>query len=94
MAYAIGQAIRLEVSFTVEGAPADPGAVTLRVRGPDGTETVVDAGAITKDAVGEYHYDWTAALSGWHYYRFEGTVPVQAVDEGSFEVSVSKVLAA
>lgn len=91
--YLIGQGVQLYVDFAdVNGDPAAPGAVTLILRLPDGAVETFATDALANPALGRYQMDYVTTQAGWHYYRFEGTTPVIAADEGEFEVSRSKVL--
>lgn len=91
----IGDTVRLSAVFTnMEDAPADPTVVTLRIRKPDGTITVLTyaAAQITRDGLGEFHYDYPIAVSGDHYYRYEGTGNVATASETFFRVNKSKIV--
>lgn len=91
--YTVGQAVRLYANFAdVNGEPADPGAVTLTMKLPGGGIETFSGDALTHPALGFYLIDYVTTEAGWHYYRFAGTTPVIAADEGEFEVSRSKVL--
>lgn len=60
-----GDSVRISGTFTnLAGALTDPTDMTLVIKAhPSGTATVVQysPGDIVKDAVGTFHYDWTAA---------------------------------
>jgi hypothetical protein len=81
--YTKGEEVRLTGTFTVGVTLTDPGAVTLRVRDPEGTETTP---ATTQGGTGIYFADVTPALEGLYHYRFEGTAPAAGAAEGKLEV--------
>jgi hypothetical protein len=91
--YYPGNSIRLSANYKVANADADPGTVTLKVKGPLGTaETFVyltDV-ALIKDSVGDFHYDYTATTAGIYHYRWEGTAPAKGAEENSFTVLESE----
>lgn len=62
-----GESLRLTATIVdTAGAAADPTTVTISVKKPDGTMAVTDS-AMTKDAVGSYHYDYTIASDSGTY---------------------------
>ena len=72
----VGNISRLSCTFTDQsGAPADPTAVTVQVRPPQGS---VSTYTPTRDGVGAYHYDLTLSVPGTYWYRFIGTGAVTA----------------
>lgn len=81
--YTKGEEVRLTGTFRVGGALTDPGAVTLKIRDPEGTQTTPTT---TKSGTGIYFADLTAALEGLYHYRFEGTAPALGAAEGKLEV--------
>lgn len=71
------------------GALADPTAVSVRWRAPDGTETTwvyLTDGQVVKDSTGLYHADIPTTLAGRHYFRWKGTGAVAAAEESYFDV--------
>lgn len=83
-AYAVGQQVRLTVTFTVSAAATDPTTVTLKVKDPAGTITTYTyAGStITKSGTGVYYKDLALSSSGTWYYGFTGTGTCAAASEG------------
>lgn len=80
--YTVGTAIQINATFTDdEGDKVDPTEVQAEMRAPDGTVVNLD---VVRDAVGEYHADYTPLFNGLHQYRFFGTGAVEAASEGSF----------
>jgi hypothetical protein len=80
----IGDVVELEGKFTdVAGAPANPGAVALRIRKPDGT---VLTPTPTSSVVGTWSHTFSVDLSGWWNFRFIGTGANAAAEEGRFFV--------
>jgi hypothetical protein len=88
--YASGQPIRLTTTVTdLTGAPVNPGALSLILRRPDGTQA--SFGSPANDGVGQYHQDLTAAdLSqlGHYVYAWVATGTGAGVAPGprSFDV--------
>lgn len=92
--YDIGDQARMSGAFTTvsSGAAADPTAITVIYRKPNGVETTLVYGtdaAVIKDSTGNYHADVTIDMSGRWYYRFEGTGAVIAAGETYFDVRIS-----
>jgi hypothetical protein len=56
--YDVGQLIRIFRTFTLSGALTDPTTQTLEIKEPDGTLVSKTEADVTKDDVGEYHYDY------------------------------------
>jgi hypothetical protein len=80
----IGDLVRVEAQFAdLAGAPADPGAVALRVRKPDGT---VLTPTPTSSVVGTWAHTLSVDISGWWTYRFVGTGVNAAAEEARFFV--------
>lgn len=91
--YASGQLVNISCTFTLSGIPTDPTTVIGRFRWGTATTTSYTYGVnaqLVKDSTGVYHFDVTAQNSGTYYYRFEGYTSVQAAEEGSFDVAVSR----
>ena len=80
-----GQVARIAVAITdITGVPADPTALLLKIKFPDGS-VVPHVGDIVKDSVGNYHYDQPLTLAGSHRVRWESSGVAQgAVEESLF----------
>ena len=94
--YDKGQSVRLSALFEDSaGVDVDPATVTLSVLAPSGALTVVTYGGspdtITKDSVGNYHYDVTADESGDWFVEWRSTGEGAGVQEGQFMVKPSSV---
>lgn len=88
--YDIGSMVALTAAFTdSNGAAVSPSSVLLRVKPPTGSTQVFTP---TLTSSGNYVYNFTTALAGTHYYRFEGSGAVVAVADGSFNVNSSPTL--
>ncbi len=84
--YDRGDLVRLTATFTVSGLPTDPATVSLYLRAPDGTLSTLTYGvdvAIVRASVGVYRYDFSAVAAGQVSYRWAGTSPAQAAEQGS-----------
>lgn len=92
----INDAIRISASFkTLAGVPADPDAVTIRLRSPNSIVSVytsVTTPAVVRDTTGEYHLDVQVTSTLEWFYRVEGTGAVQESGEGSLVVRISQVI--
>lgn len=87
--------IRLSAAFidAVNDTPADPTSVTLYVKTPDGSVTTYTyPDDVSKDSVGNYHYDFSTSQIGKHYYRYKGTGAVEFAGEVEFRVEKSQVV--
>lgn len=91
MNYDIGDLVRLMVTFqNSTGTYVDPSTLILLIQLPDGTKLQRDyPGQVTKTATGQFQYDYLAAASGVHYFRWEGTGTGQGAAESEFEVNES-----
>lgn len=91
--YDIGDLIRLNAVFEVNGTATDPATVTLKVKDPSGNVATYaySLAEISRAAAGFYYKDISLDEAGIWYYRFEGTGGAQAAEEGSFEVRTQKV---
>lgn len=86
--YVAGQSVVLSTTIRdVAGALVNPDEVTCEVKRPDGTVATV---ILSNPSTGLYEGNFTTALAGMHYYRFESSSPDGAV-EGSFRVNGSLV---
>lgn len=96
--YDLGQVVRIELAVTAEVSgspdqePADPGALTLTLLEPDGTETPFanDGGSpepITgHPATGGFYVDVVARVPGRHFWRWHGTGSARGATQGEFWV--------
>lgn len=93
MSFDIGDAVTVSATFTDrDGAAADPSTVTLRIKKPDDTVTVVNQGSLTNEsAVGAWSYTVTIDQAGQWWVRWEGTGTVTAAEEEMFYVRARKV---
>src|SRR5262245_46773651 len=77
-AWRIGQQVTTRMAFLdAAGVPADPGAVTLKIRRENGFETTSVYGTdplVVRDSAGNYHYDVVLDQHGTWFIRWEGTV--------------------
>ena len=90
--YDVGDTRTLTGTFhNAAGALADPTAVTLTVRKPDGTESTPTA---THASTGVYTYALTFDQSGVWRYRFAGTGTVAEAGEQMLTVRRQRVGAA
>ena len=91
--YDIGDLVRLAVTFQdATCTDQDPSSILVRVKAPDGTVTVLNSPTVVKDAVGQYHADFSVTEAGYYYYRWEGTGTLQAAGEVAFRVRESRIL--
>ena len=82
--YSVGTLVQCNVTFqNTSGVNTDPSTVTATIKDPSGVETNP---AVTKDGVGLYHFTFTTALPGVHYYRFNGTGTLVVAAESAFVV--------
>jgi hypothetical protein len=82
--YDVGDGIRATCAFTdLAGAAADPTAVTVKVKDPDGAVTEPLA---SHAGTGSYYTDITFDAEGDWYVRFEGTGSVIAATEVHLKV--------
>lgn len=80
----IGDVIRLRGTFEdATGVPANPTAVALRIRKPDGTVATPSPSAA---GTGIYEYLLSPDQAGWWTYRFIGTGANAAAEEARFFV--------
>jgi hypothetical protein len=80
----VGDVVELQANFAdLAGAPANPGAVAVRVVKPDGT---ILTPTPTSGAVGVWTATVSLDLSGWWAYRFAGTGANAAAEEARFYV--------
>lgn len=91
--FPLGSNVRFSGAFTdlIAGAAADPTTVTCKVKNPAGTEASYTA--VTKDAVGQYHYDLTLTTPGAWVVRWVGAGAIIASDEMNVYAQPSKFAA-
>ena len=91
-AYVLGEVVRLLLNtFDFAGAVADPGAVVLKVKQPDGT-VVTHTPDVVRDSTGVYHADLALSAAGIWAYRWELTAPNAGAAEGLISVQKSRVI--
>lgn len=90
--YVLGNGVRLNGVFAIQGADTDPTTTTFKIERPGGAVTTlvygVDA-ALAKDSVGHYHVDYAPATVGVYAYRFQGVGACVAAAEAEFDVPYS-----
>lgn len=80
--YATGSSVYVTASFTdprAADAPVDPTTLSLVITAPDGTETTLASGDITKTSTGEYEYILLLALEGTYRWKYTGAVGTKVV---------------
>lgn len=87
--YPVGDTILLNESFTVNGTPTDPTAVTLLVTDPSGAQTTYTYAAttITKLSTGNYQKQLVPGVLGEWRYTWTGTGTAPGVSEGVFVIT-------
>ena len=88
--YYNGTEIRLTAAFTNNGVAIDPTTVTFRVKDPTGVIVAYTSPAVVKDSVGNYHLDIAVGISGFWYYRAEGTGAATVAGEAKLSVKTSQ----
>lgn len=73
--YGLNQVVEVTAVVTVNATKTDPTGITLHVRAPDATENsfTYTGGQLTRDGVGEFHYDIPADQVGVWAYQWETT---------------------
>lgn len=93
--YLIGQGVRLKANFQDNtGRLADPTTIQVRVGEPDGTVTTYNYGtdaALVRDSTGAYHIDLDLEEDGCWTYVWQSSGAIQAVTEGTFNVSATPI---
>lgn len=84
-----GSQVTLTGTFSNNGTPGDPTAVTLTVKPPTGAPTVVTSGFVHTNGTGVYAYVFTATQTGRHYVQWLGSGAIVAAVEDYFDVQVS-----
>ena len=85
----IGPVARVAVALTdAAGAAADPGALALKLKKPDGSTVTHNdgSGVVLKDATGAYHADIALDASGPWAWRWESSAPNAGADQSTFDV--------
>lgn len=87
--YDIGDDVVLELPLTVDGVPTDPGALTLTLTLPAGTQVVRHWPSpleIVQVSTGFFRWEYTPTTAGLVVYEWASTTPAQAVERGYFDV--------
>lgn len=84
----VGDVVRVDITFTVDGSVTDPTIIEFWYRAPN--EPIIrfintDV-ALVKDSTGKYHLDITTDRSGTWEVEWEGTGTVNATRGTVFEV--------
>lgn len=91
--FSVGSMIRLSVGLQdIDGAAADPTAMTFRIRNPAGTVTTYEwqsDAELVRGAEGEFWVDWPVEMPGTHVYRWESTGAAQTAAEQAFTARAS-----
>lgn len=93
--YFVGSVAQVYVNIAeIDGTPADPGGLLLRVKAPNGAMIVLDyqAAEILRDRVGTFHADLTCDVAGIWAWRWELSAPNAGAIEGVFRVQRSGVI--
>lgn len=92
--YLVGQVARVSWTLTdPDGAPVDPGSLTLKTRLATGPVTSMAYGidaAIVRDGTGRYHADLPLVAAGKLYYRLEAGAANAGADEGCIVVAAGR----
>jgi hypothetical protein len=84
----VGALVTIETTFTVSGVATDPTSASCLFRMPNGSKFNVSA---TRSATGVYYATVVPDSAGDWYYRMVGVMSAgNAVDEGYFNVSLSR----
>lgn len=87
-----GQVARFAVAITDSAdAAADPGALALRLKKPDGSVIThsYGGGTVLKDGTGAYHADVALDAFGAWAWRWESAAPNAGADQATFFVQKS-----
>lgn len=94
--YIVGEVAHISLGVAdIGGAPADPGALTLKIKAPGSAVTTLTYGvdaAIVRDGVGAFHADIGLSAAGQWAYRWELSAPNTGAAEGLFTVQKSRVI--
>jgi len=91
--YDVGDQPIVTGHFTnLAGDPADPTAITVRVRNPDGSIAVYDETDLQNPAVGEWTFTFPTPLAndGPYVVKFFGTATIVAAEDIRFVVECSE----
>jgi hypothetical protein len=91
--YDKGDLVRLSAAFTVEGVATDPTTVTLKIHDPSGNAVTYTyaLGQVTRDSVGNYHFDLAVDETGIWPYHWSGTGTVVTAGEAFLYVRRSRL---
>jgi hypothetical protein len=64
---------------------------TFKVNNPNGLETTISGGSVTRVSVGVYEATFTPAVEGEHWYSAVGTGAAKGVGESYFTVAKRRV---
>ncbi len=83
-----GEVARLSNVITdAAGAAVDPGAVRVKVKGPDGVTTIYTyPAAVIKSAAGQYYCEVPLPAAGAYLWRWEADAPNAGASQGNFLV--------
>lgn len=91
--YQIGNEILLKGTFTNSGGTLiTPTTITLRIKNPAGTVTVVTTASLTNPSTGIYQYTLLLNVKGIWSYRFEGAGNVVVASEEEIFVIASLIV--
>ena len=91
--YLVGEVVRLRVvTSDIDGLPADPGSITLKVKSGSGAVTAYTGPDVVRDGTGIYHADIALNEAGILAYRWELTAPNAGAAEGLINVQKSRVI--
>jgi hypothetical protein len=86
--YQLETTVQLQVSFTNigSGAAVDPGAVTLWLQDPNGSQTsyTYSGGQVVRTGTGQYYCNVTPDLAGRWTYKWQGTTPAEVSSPDSY----------
>lgn len=87
----VGDVAKVTVTFTVNDVVTDPGSVSLLVQSPAGTTTTYTYAqtTVSKTSTGVYYKNLALDAEGTWYWRWVGTTPAAAADEGEIVVKPS-----
>lgn len=75
--YELNTLVRMWAAFTdLSGVPADPTAVLIFLRHPDGTQS---SPPITRAGVGSYYADMETSAPGTWIYKWQGTGTIEVM---------------
>lgn len=89
----VGAVVKAGVDIDIDGFLADPGALVVRYRDPEGNTTTKTYGSdaeVVRDGVGLYHIDVHTDDNGEWAVRWSGTGEAAGAKEYSFHVRQSR----